>query len=70
MEEEVQKLHLKVSAYKERVTTLTSEYEEKVADLRVELTLMNYNYQEALQRIEELEQLNAVEEKDTPSDED
>lgn len=42
------KNELKVMALRERVAQLTAEYEDKIADLRVELTLQ-------AQRLEELE---------------
>jgi len=36
-----QKLELKAQALLERISTLTAEYENKVADLRVELTIIS-----------------------------
>lgn len=42
------KNELKVMALRERVAQLTADYEDKIADLRVELTLLT-------QRLEELE---------------
>ena len=38
-EQQFDKKDLKILALRERVATLTAEYEDKIADLRVELTL-------------------------------
>jgi predicted nucleic acid-binding Zn-ribbon protein len=40
-EEELERLKLKVMALRERVANITAEQEDKVADLRVELTLVS-----------------------------
>lgn len=37
---------LKIMALRERVATLTAEYEDKVADLRVELTIVSQELEE------------------------
>lgn len=37
---------LKIMALRERVAQLTAEYEDKVADLRVELTLVSQELEE------------------------
>ena len=48
---------LKLQAYKESfastVAKITSDYEERVADLRVELTLMQSELNETKQKLEE-----------------
>jgi len=51
---------LKILALRERVAQLTAEYEDKVADLRVELTLVS----------EELSQFKQNADIDVPQDED
>lgn len=48
---------LKVMALRERVAALTADYEDKVADLRVELTLVS-------QELEEFKSKEAEAEKD------
>lgn len=53
---------LKVQALTERVAQLTAEYENKIADLRVELTVVTNESQE---RISELEA--QVESDETPT---
>ena len=66
------KLELKLEAFRQslhtRVSNLTLEYEEKIADLRVELTLKEMELNEARGRIEAYEE--ALSEKTSPSDED
>ena len=39
------KLQLKVQALSERISEMTAQYEDKIADLRVELTLLNQRVQ-------------------------
>lgn len=39
--ENIDRNELKVMALRERVASLTAEYEDKVADLRVELTIVS-----------------------------
>lgn len=50
---------LKIQAYKERV----SEQEERIADLRVEITVLSTQLEEAKAKVRELED-NAPQEKD------
>lgn len=70
--EELQKLQLKLEAYRDRVSNLTLTYEDRVADLRVELTLMAQKLAEAEQRVAHLEELESdrdAENKDSAPDE-
>ena len=50
---------LKIQALRERVSALTTEYEDKVADLRVELTINSAEFEQAMETmkayIQELE---------------
>lgn len=46
---------LKIQALLERVSNLTAEAENKVADLRVDLTMVSQERDELRQRVEELE---------------
>ena len=52
---ETQKLELKIQALREalreRVSAVTDEYENKVADLRVELTELSMAYKELEERL-------------------
>lgn len=56
---DTQALELKLQAYKEsfeqKIASTVGEYEERIADLRVELTLMNHHLQEVLQRLAQME---------------
>lgn len=47
------KLELKTRALLERISTLTAEYENKVADLRVELTLASQERDSLVREVEE-----------------
>ena len=46
LEQDLHKAQLKNTALNQRVASLTSDYENQVADLRVELTIMNEAYQQ------------------------
>lgn len=57
---------LKIEALLQRVSSLTTEYENRVADLRVELTLEAQERQDAQTRVAELEEeLNRLNEPTT-----
>lgn len=71
--EQVQKLELKIIAlregFKTKVASLADEYEERIADLRIELTEQNQNLsavngeiQRLSARVQELEQEKVVQE--------
>lgn len=49
------KMELKAAGLLERVSTITTQYEELVANLRVDLTLLNYDKEQLQKRVEELE---------------
>lgn len=53
--QEFDKKDLKILALRERVAQLTAEYEDKVADLRVELTVLNAEYDSLKESIEPAE---------------
>jgi hypothetical protein len=64
-----QKNELKIQALREalreRVSAITDEYENKIADLRIELTEVSLALQEAQARLAEGEQVDPIpEEKD------
>lgn len=44
---------LKIQALLERISTLTTEYENKIADLRVEVTLKSYENDNLNKKLEE-----------------
>lgn len=50
---------LKIQALLERVSTLTTEYENKVADLRVELTMTAQQLEQAVKEIKAHQELDA-----------
>lgn len=50
---------LKIQALLEKVSELTTSYENRVADLRVELTLAGEQLQEANTQIQQLQQASA-----------
>lgn len=54
-EQEYSRDKLKVLAFKERVSTLTTEYEEKIAELRIDLTISEENNRQLQLRVAELE---------------
>jgi len=58
------KLELKVQALLERVSTLTADYENKVADLRVELTALAAENASLMQMLEESNRENSEESDD------
>lgn len=45
---------LKILAFKERISELTTDYEEKVAELRVALTVLQRNLDEAQMTIDSM----------------
>jgi hypothetical protein len=51
---------LKIQALKERIAGLTTEYEDKNADLRVELTLVSMERDDLRDRLAALEAANEV----------
>ena len=64
---------LKIMAFRERLAELTTEYEDKVADLRVALTTLQESLNEAYERIDTLssalearEDLQPAEEQEPP----
>lgn len=58
------KLELKTQALLERISNLTAEYENKVADLRVELTLVTQERDSLLQEVNTLRE-NVVQEEES-----
>lgn len=65
---------LKIQALKERVSTLTTDYEDKVADLRVELTVTTIELNERLadlqSRYDELVEKQKQEGENVPQEEE
>lgn len=55
MTEQVDRKDLKVQALLEKISNLTTQYENQVADLRVELTVSEIEKQNLEQRVTELE---------------
>lgn len=60
------KENLKIQALKESISNLTSNYEEKIADLRVEVTILTQELnnvrtqlEQSLAKIEELREVDA-----------
>lgn len=53
---------LKTQALLERISALTAEYENKVADLRVELTLVSEALRDAQESLKELKAADVSEE--------
>jgi hypothetical protein len=52
---------LKIQALRERISVITTEYEDKNADLRVELTVVSEQRDEFLKRLQELENASNAE---------
>jgi hypothetical protein len=59
---------LKVQALLEKISTLTTQYENQVADLRVELTMTSAELEAARERINELETPSDPENSEADSD--
>lgn len=62
------KNQLKIQALLEKISNLTTNYENQIADLRVDLTMTTQELQDAVQRIEEYkvrEELEATAAADT-----
>lgn len=51
---------LKILAFKERISELTTDYEEKVAELRVALTILQRNLDEAQMTIDSMAASNSA----------
>lgn len=51
-EQQFDKKDLKILALRERVAQLTAEYEDKIADLRVELTVTTQEFEELKKSLE------------------
>lgn len=66
--EEVRRLTLKLQAFKEsfetKIAKTVGEYEDRIADLRVELTIMSESLQAARRELEEKEARDFVEAKE------
>lgn len=56
MENEIDRKDLKAQALLERIGALTSQYENQVADLRVELTLVVNENTELTEKVKQLEE--------------
>lgn len=65
---EINREALKNQALLERVSNLTAEYENKVADLRVELTVVGEQLRLAHEKLESNELVQEEAEADAPSD--
>jgi len=61
-EQQVDRKDLKIQALLEKVSTMTAQYENQVADLRVELTLVSQELNEARQAAAEAVEPEAVDE--------
>jgi uncharacterized protein YeeX (DUF496 family) len=59
---------LKIEALRQRVASLTAQYEDQVADLRVDLTLLSEENENLNKRIQELEAPDATYPEEGPSD--
>ena len=62
MSEQIDRKDLKIQALLEKVSSLTTQYENQVADLRVELTISESEKQTLTERITELETPDVPEE--------
>lgn len=51
---------LKVQALLEKISNMTAQYENQIADLRVEVTIVSQERDEAQQKVRELENQNEV----------
>lgn len=65
---DIDRKDLKIQALLEKVSSLTAQYENQVADLRVELTISEAERGELQQKVEDLETVDvSVEEDDKPA---
>lgn len=62
MSEQFDRKELKIQALLEKVSSLTAQYENQVADLRVELTVSEVEKQQAQQELESLKAQGKVDE--------
>jgi hypothetical protein len=67
MAQELDRKDLKVQALLEKISSLTTQYENQVADLRVELTVSELENQSLRKLVEELESSDVQEEDSSSS---